>query len=76
MRIALFFIVFYSRIFYFKLKRLSGTQKRSTFHVFFRLGVLAELFSATPAPYECTTPSRLQQFDVLESTESGTSLRA
>lgn len=36
MRIALFFLVFYSRIFYFKLKRLSGTQKCSTFHVFFR----------------------------------------
>lgn len=40
------------------------------------LGVLAELFSATSAPYECTAPSRLQQFDVLESTESRTSLRA
>lgn len=40
------------------------------------LGVLAELFSAASAPDERTTSSRLQQLNVLESTESGTSLRA
>lgn len=39
------------------------------------LGVLAELFPTTPAPDERAASTRLQQSDVLESTEPGTSLR-
>lgn len=77
MRIASFCLLFLNKEYFISNCTKRRTRRHQRFMYFSdALGVLAELFSAAPAPYECTTPSRLQQFDVLESTESGTSLRA